>query len=52
MTQEDNGDQICWICNVKSVCYFIKFNKDGSATLIERCMNPNCRKYNKFIQYK
>lgn len=46
----NESGNICYICNTKSRKYFVKFNKDGSITWTDRCTNPNCKTYNKYVQ--
>ena len=41
--------KMCWICNTKSRTDFIRFNKDGSVTWTDKCINPNCPTHNRFI---
>ena len=40
---------MCWICNTKSRAVFVKFNKDGTIKWVDRCINPRCSTYNRYI---
>ena len=41
----------CWVCNRRSVTQEFVW-ENGKWRFEERCINPNCRRYKPYIQYR
>lgn len=44
--------KMCWICNRRSKTQEFVWNKDGKCEMKEVCINPRCKTYNQYINYK